>query len=557
MGFLGISLLNFFIFILNDQSREATAINVAGRQRMLSQKMTKEAILISSLADDVERKRLGELFSRTHAMFFNSLTALLKGGEVEKMGILDPPQSREVNSAAQELKTIWEQFDPHCRIIMDPAAQQAAVQKAAAEMVRTNEAVLDKANVLTSALTQDSHAKAQRMWFFQLGGNVAILALIAAAFFFINVPMGRRLRKITDIADEFADGVTQKSALDALQAKDEIGELAAAFSKMQALQMDRIAMAENIAGGDLRHMISIASEADTFGKALVQMTMELNRIILSVRQTAKIVAQRSIELSDSSQSLSQGATEQAATLEEISSSMEEISIQNKTSADHAEQANQLAATARTAAEKGNALMQKMVQAMEGINASSKEISKIIKVIDDIAFQTNLLALNAAVEAARAGRHGKGFAVVAQEVRSLAARSAKAAQETTALIEGSIQRVADGSQIAKQTAESLNEIAEGVHKVTDLVGEIAASSKEQALGSAQVNHGLTQLSQITQLNADTSEKTANSSTELSNQAVSVSRILDGFKLQGTEEEMIPAFKKTVPQPGRKVKMLGAK
>ena len=161
-------------------------------------------------------------------------------------------------------------------------------------------------------------------------------------------------------------------------------------------------------------------------------------------------------------------------------------------ADNAAKANQLATHAKDAAEKGNRQMVQMVAAMEDIDASGQNISKIIRVIDEIAFQTNLLALNAAVEAARAGKHGKGFAVVAEEVRSLAARSAKAARETAELIEGSVGNTQHGKRIADETAEALKDIVDGVSKVTDLVSEIAAASDEQAGGIEQINQGLGQI-----------------------------------------------------------------
>ena len=255
-----------------------------------------------------------------------------------------------------------------------------------------------------------------------------------------------------------------------------------------------------------------------------------NEILGQVSVAVEQVSAGSREIATSSQALSQGATESASAVEEISASMQEMGSQTNQNAENATQANQLAVMARDKAEKGNQQMAQMVKAMGDINQSANNISKIIKVIDEIAFQTNLLALNAAVEAARAGKHGKGFTVVAEEVRNLAQRSAKAAKETTEMIEDSIKRTEVGTTIAENTSKALEEIQDGATKVADLISEIAAASKEQAQGIGQINNGLSQVDQVTQQNTASAEEMASAGEELSSQSLQLKQMLAKFQLR---------------------------
>ena len=250
----------------------------------------------------------------------------------------------------------------------------------------------------------------------------------------------------------------------------------------------------------------------------------INEIINTLNEGSAQITSASGEISSSSQSLAEGATEQAASLEETSASLEEISSTIQQNADNAGQAKQLAVVAKETAEKGSISVNSMIGSMDEINKSSVEVSKIIKVIDEIAFQTNLLALNAAVEAARAGEHGKGFAVVAEEVRNLAGRSAEAAKETARLIEESTLKAKEGSGLATEAGGVLQEIVTNGAKVADLVAEIAGASREQAEGVNQVTTTVTQMDQITQQNSALSEETAAASEELSAQSENLNEIV---------------------------------
>ncbi len=361
---------------------------------------------------------------------------------------------------------------------------------------------------------------------------VAAIVIIALIIFLVVLlrPIINALNKGIVFAKQIQTG--DLSGRLGLTRGDEIGQLATALDTMANSLQQRAELAEAIANGDLSQEVPLSSDKDVLGHALQNMTIKLNDTISQINAASEQIDSGAGQVSDSAQDLSQGATQQAAAIEEISASLNELSGRTQENAGNAQSANQLAITARDAAHGGSAHMQEMVAAMQDINESGQSISKIIKTIDEIAFQTNLLALNAAVEAARAGQHGKGFAVVAEEVRNLAARSAKAARETAELIEGSVQKGENGTQIANRTASALEEIVNSIGKTADLVGEIAASSREQADGISQVSDGINQIDQVTQRNTAGAEEGAAAAEELSSQSTYMRDILAQFQLKQT-------------------------
>jgi len=352
---------------------------------------------------------------------------------------------------------------------------------------------------------------------------LSILGLLV--FFFIvrkNI-----IKPIFETAEKFQE--LNGGNLDArlnIQRRDEIGQLADSFNHFaDTLKKEVLSAFQHLASGDFTF-----KAAGLIAKPLAEANTGLTNVMATVQSASVQISNDTRLVAETSSSLANGATQQAAALEEISASMVQMNEQTSNNASNATTANHLSTEAKDAAELGNQQMQGMVRAMDDIKESGQNISKIIKVIDEIAFQTNLLALNAAVEAARAGQHGKGFAVVAEEVRNLAARSAKAAQETTALIEGSAQKTENGAQIAEQTAGALAKIVTGVNKVSDLVEEIAAASQEQSQGIDQVNEGLTQLEHVNQQATSSAEQSAAIAEQLSAETTRMQDMLAKFKVE---------------------------
>ena len=263
----------------------------------------------------------------------------------------------------------------------------------------------------------------------------------------------------------------------------------------------------------------------TLGVVLsIAISKPINKIVDELMKGSEQVASASEQLSESSQQLAEGSSEQAASIEETSSTLSETSSMVQQNNENTRQASILASETKKSSEKGNQEMSDMLSAMEDIKKSSAEISKIIKVIDEIAFQTNILSLNAAVEAARAGEAGAGFAVVAEEVRNLAQRSAQAAKDTAVMIETSVERAAAGVGIAKKVAESLGEITEKAEKVNAIMDEINVASQEQSQGIGQINKAVSQMEQVTQNIASNAEESAATSEELNAQAENLKEIV---------------------------------
>lgn len=292
-----------------------------------------------------------------------------------------------------------------------------------------------------------------------------------------------------------------------------------------------------MADGVLSVQIDLEYQGDFAAiKAAINKNIEaFNSVLAEINMAAKEVSSGTKQVSGNSQSISQGASSQASALDELSATVAQIAEQTKSNANRAQKANELSLHVKDSALNGNEKMKALLEAMKDIDSASENISRIIKVIDDIAFQTNILALNAAVEAARAGIHGKGFAVVADEVRNLAAKSAQAARETAILIDGSIKKTKTGTEIADITAAAFSEIVQSIETTVNLSNEIAVSSSEQAAGINQVNSGILKLSEVVKNNSATAQEMAASSEQISGQAALLKDMVGRFNLEVTENQ----------------------
>lgn len=311
--------------------------------------------------------------------------------------------------------------------------------------------------------------------------------------------------------------------------KDQINQMFIAYNSVCDSFEEKIQLATAISEGDLTQQVKLSSENDKLGEALQKMVTSISNLVSKVRENALQIQSASSQLAAASQSLSDGASMSATSLQEVTDSMNEIQAKTTGNANNAEKARQLSIATTNSSKTGSEHMEEMTSAITEIESSSKEVANIIKTIDNIAFQTNLLALNAAVEAARAGQHGKGFAVVAEEVRSLAAMSAKSASETESLIAGSNLKVNQGASIASTTEESLKEIVEITTKSSAIITDIALASTEQAKEISQTSEGLTKIDRVIQQNTANAEESAAASKQLASQATELSELLSYFKI----------------------------
>ena len=348
----------------------------------------------------------------------------------------------------------------------------------------------------------------------------------------ISITMTNKIRKSLAEVKKATDALAAGNVDIKLEkhSNDEFGMLIDDLQQVIDSIRDNAHAAREVAEGNLTVEVNPKSDVDLLGNSLKKLVEQTHDTMSEVMDSAQIVIAGSSQVASASEALAQGSTEQASAIEEITASIDDVAEKTKQNATQANVAADLIEQTIDDVKKGNEEMRQMVIAMEAINKSSESISKIIKVIDDIAFQTNILALNAAVEAARAGEAGKGFAVVAEEVRNLAAKSSAAAAETAEMIEDSIQKVATGSKLADETAKALDEISKAVTQSEAIITDIAAASNYQATAITQIDQAIEQVSQVVQTNSATSQQCAAASQELAEQVGRVQELLSVYRLE---------------------------
>ena len=545
--FLALAIARYSYFLMSTQNDDGRIINLAGKQRMLTQKMSKEAFAISQ---GVGSK--GSL-EKTINLFDKTLKGLISGDA--DLG-LPPTQDTETLGQLTHVQKQWKELNANLDVIIANSDESTAalsyindnnlkllkemngavgmleekefdaktVNLVGKQRMLTQKMVKETLGLVQGGETSDTLAKTSGLFDKTLKGLISgDSGLGLSAMTDDNIQA--KLRSIQSLWNDFYENINTVLKLvpdtnNALAYMNDhnvklLKEMNKAVGLYEGLSGRKAAIVSwsNI----IVVIITIITILVGWFLIVLPLTRVLAKLVNNLSSASGQVAAAAEQISASSQSLAQGASEQASSIEETSASMEEMASVTRQNANNSQEAAKLVDMCCLAAENGNGAVAEMSSSMEEINTSNKKIAEITKVIDGIAFQTNLLALNAAVEAARAGEHGKGFAVVAEEVRNLAQRSAVAAKDTAKLIDDCVDKADNGAKVAIKCKESLEEIVKNVKKATDLTKEITNASGEQSEGIGQVSGAVQQMDQITQQNAANAEETASASEELTAQS----------------------------------------
>jgi methyl-accepting chemotaxis protein len=496
-----------------------------------------------SLRDARQQAMLGNIMLRAETNRSQILQALQHNPETKYAALHDHPLAGHfttIQDNTAELRKAWDEFH---------ASLQTAQAKAMVNELyeASNGLGIDDVSAAQAALARDDWDGAEKI----------LITRINPGF--------KKGQQAYQHVQEF---LGQRGKANSIQAHKDIGNqdylmaaavgagillgLAAAIFLLRSIFVPLNAAMEaarRVAHGDLSVQI-VSGSHNEFGQlldSLAEMNAALGAIVGEVREGTDTIANESAQIASGNMDLSGRTEAQASALEETAASVEELTTTVRQNADSARQANVLAGTASTVAERGGVVVAEVVQTMGAINASARKIVDIISVIDGIAFQTNILALNAAVEAARAGEQGRGFAVVASEVRNLAQRSAGAAREIKTLITDSVSQVESGSLLVEQAGKTMHEIVGGIRNVADIMAEISAASAEQSAGIEQIHQAVSQMDHVTQQNAALVEEAASAAQALQERASGLSRLVSRFRLDQALAHGAPA--RPMPAGGR--------
>lgn len=393
-------------------------------------------------------------------------------------------------------------------------------------MLKISESVVLAA---TRQLEQEIGSQGNRSVWIQILVGVLVLVLAIVVLWLAARRLAAPIRKAVELAQTIGRGDLSQR-LDH-RAADEVGQLSEALDRMADSLQKQVSVAERISSGELDLDVELASSQDQLGLALQRMVGNLNELVSQAKVSSGLIDNHAIQVSDLARSMSSGVAESASSTTQINAVVTEMAAQVTQSSQNAERASQLSAASQITAQKGNELMLVLKAAMEEIERSGRDITNIIRDIEEIAEQTNLLALNAAIEAARAGEYGRGFSVVADEVRHLAGRSAEAAGRTTELIQASSERTVRGMELTDSTSQALERIVSAVVETSSLVTEIATASQEQAQVIETISYAITQIDDVTQRNSLGAGECLEAATKMKIQVSNLAGLMTRFTVKG--------------------------
>ncbi|MEA4894318.1 MAG: methyl-accepting chemotaxis protein [Oscillospiraceae bacterium] len=449
-------------------------------------------------------------------------------------------------SGIDAVQTDYQTMKEAADVIKDLAAQgswEAALSRFAGTYTSAFETLGETLNGIAATLSDEasnsvSNYKSAKTRAILIFCALAGIALIFTAYVLIVLQRSvvQPLKKLVDSCQDLQEGRKIKPLH--IDSQDEFGELGKTFEDMSSTISFVIYDTCSILANGAEKNLAARSEDESkyigkYSEIIDSAYAVFSDISESMKMTdgiAEQVSSGSNQISSVSQTLAQGTTEQASAVEELSVTVSNIAELSKANAEKANKASLISVESAKVVNESNEYMTQMLEAMSNITATSKEIGKIVKAIDDIAFQTNILSLNAAVEAARAGASGKGFAVVADEVRNLAQRSAEAAKNTTSLVESTVVAIENGTKIANATAQSLREVGEKTEYVGEAISQIVETSQSQSSATDQVLLGINQVSTVVQTNSATAEESAAAAEELAALAKQLSELTGQYKLR---------------------------